>query len=185
MGAINAVANLAVEGEIAILSINSPPVNALSRQVRESIITGIKEAIDNSAVKAIVLICEGKTFIAGADITEFDKPPQPPSLIDAQGVMENSPKPIIAAIHGTALGGGLGGAAGAVIGEAVGGREGAIIGGALGGGVGAAAGYDNERDGRRARDGVRYEERGYYYEDGRRYRGSDFCPPGQAKKGRC
>ncbi len=107
MGAINAVANLAVEGEIAILSINSPPVNALSRQVRESIITGIKEAIDNSAVKAIVLICEGKTFIAGADITEFDKPPQPPSLIDAQGVMENSPKPIIAAIHGTALGGGL------------------------------------------------------------------------------
>lgn len=85
----------------------------------------------------------------------------------------------------TALGGGLGGAAGAAIGEAVGGREGAIIGGALGGGVGAAAGYDNERDGRRARDGVRYEERGYYYEDGRRYRSSDFCPPGQAKKGRC
>ena len=73
-----------------------------------------------------------------------------------------------------------------VIGEAVGGREGAIIGGALGGGVGAAAGYDNERDGRRARDGARYEERGYYYEDGRRrYRDSDFCPPGQAKKGRC
>jgi hypothetical protein len=85
----------------------------------------------------------------------------------------------------TALGGGLGGAAGAAIGEAVGGREGAIIGGALGGGVGAAAGYDNERDNRRARDDVRYEERRYYYEDGRRDRGSDFCPPGQAKKGRC
>ncbi len=86
----------------------------------------------------------------------------------------------------TAIGGGLGGAAGAVIGEAVGGREGAIIGGALGGGVGAAAGYDNERDGRRVRDGRRYEERGDYYEDYRRRpRGSDFCPPGQAKKGRC
>ena len=86
----------------------------------------------------------------------------------------------------TAIGGAVGGAAGAVIGEAVRGREGAIIGGALGGGVGAAAGYDNERDGRRARDGARYEERGYYYEDGRRrYRDSDFCPPGQAKKGRC
>lgn len=84
----------------------------------------------------------------------------------------------------TALGGGLGGAAGAVIGEAVGGREGAIIGGAVGGGVGAAVGYDNERDSRRER--ARYEERRYYYEDGRRYeRGSDFCPPGQAKKGRC
>ena len=57
---------------------------------------------------------------------------------------------------------------------------------ALGGGVGAAAGYDNERDSRRVREGARYEERSYYYEDGRRrYRDSDFCPPGQAKKGRC
>lgn len=85
----------------------------------------------------------------------------------------------------TALGGGLGGAAGAVIGEAVGGREGAIIGGALGGGVGAAAGYDNERDGRRVREGTRYEERRYYKDGRRSYREGDFCPPGQAKKGRC
>jgi 3-hydroxyacyl-CoA dehydrogenase len=107
MGAINAVANVAVEGEIAILSINSPPVNALSQQVREGIVRGMKEAIDNSAVKAVVLICEGKTFIAGADITEFGKPPQTPSLVDAEDAIENSPKPVIAAIHGTALGGGL------------------------------------------------------------------------------
>ncbi len=83
----------------------------------------------------------------------------------------------------TAIGGAVGGAAGAVIGEAVGGREGAIIGGAIGGGVGAAAGYDNERDDRRYRERERYEERRYYYEGDRR-RG-DFCPPGQAKKGRC
>jgi 3-hydroxyacyl-CoA dehydrogenase len=107
MGAINAVANLAVEGEIGILSINSPPVNALSQQVREGIVKGMKEAVDNSAVKAVVLICEGKTFIAGADITEFGKPPQAPSLVDAEDAIENSPKPVIAAIHGTALGGGL------------------------------------------------------------------------------
>ncbi len=107
MGAINAVANLAVEGEIGILSINSPPVNALSQPVRESIVKGMKEAIDNSAVKAIVLICEGRTFIAGADITEFGKPPQAPSLVEAEDAIENSPKPVIAAIHGTALGGGL------------------------------------------------------------------------------
>ena len=107
MGAINAVANVAIEGEIAILSINSPPVNALSQQVREGIVRGMKEAIDASAVKAIVLICEGKTFIAGADITEFGKPPQAPSLVDAEDAIENSPKPVIAAIHGTALGGGL------------------------------------------------------------------------------
>jgi 3-hydroxyacyl-CoA dehydrogenase len=107
MGAINAVANLAVEGEIGILSINSPPVNALSQQVREGIVKGMKDAIDNAAIKAIVLICEGKTFIAGADITEFGKPPQAPSLVEAEDAIENSPKPVIAAIHGTALGGGL------------------------------------------------------------------------------
>ena len=107
MGAINAVANLAVEGEIAILSINSPPVNALSQQVREGIVKAMKEAVDNTAVKAIVLICEGKTFIAGADITEFGKPPQAPSLVEVEDAIENSPKPVIAAIHGTALGGGL------------------------------------------------------------------------------
>jgi 3-hydroxyacyl-CoA dehydrogenase len=107
MGAINAVATVAVEGAVAIVSINSPPVNALSQQVREGIIRNLKEAVDNSAVKAIVLICEGKTFIAGADITEFGKPPVAPSIVDVENAIENSPKPVIAAIHGTALGGGL------------------------------------------------------------------------------
>jgi 3-hydroxyacyl-CoA dehydrogenase len=107
MGAINAVADLAIDGEIAVLTLNSPPVNALSQQVRDGIAKGVKQAIDASAVKAIVLICEGKTFIAGADITEFGKPPQAPSLFDVEEVIESSPKPVVAAIHGTALGGGL------------------------------------------------------------------------------
>lgn len=107
MGAINAVTNLAVEGDIGILTINSPPVNALSQQVRDGIQKGINQAIADTAVKAIVLICDGKTFIAGADITEFGKPPQAPSLVDVEDAIENSPKPVIAAIHGTALGGGL------------------------------------------------------------------------------
>jgi len=107
MGAVNAVADLAVEGEIAILTLNSPPVNALSQQVREGIANGMKQAVADGAVKAIVLYCEGKTFIAGADITEFGKPPLPPSLVDVEDAIENSPKPVIAAIHGTALGGGL------------------------------------------------------------------------------
>ena len=107
MGAINAVTDLAVEGEIAVLTVNSPPVNALSQQVRDGIVKGMQQAVGNAAVKAIVLICDGRTFIAGADITEFGKPPQAPSLHDVCDTIENSSKPVVAAIHGTALGGGL------------------------------------------------------------------------------
>jgi 3-hydroxyacyl-CoA dehydrogenase len=107
MVAINAVVDLAVEGEIGVLTLNNPPVNALSQQLRAGIVQGMQQAIDNSAIKAVVLICEGKTFIAGADITEFGKPPQSPSLIDVEDSIENSPKPVIGAVHGTALGGGF------------------------------------------------------------------------------
>jgi 3-hydroxyacyl-CoA dehydrogenase len=107
MGAINAVTALTVEDEIAILSLDSPPVNALSQQVREGIVNGMQQAIANAAVKAVVLICEGRTFIAGADITEFGRPMRAPSLYDVEDAVEHSPKPVIAALHGTALGGGL------------------------------------------------------------------------------
>jgi 3-hydroxyacyl-CoA dehydrogenase len=107
MGNINDVADLSTEGEIAVLTLNSPPVNALSAPVREGIFEGIKKAAADSAVKAIVLICDGRTFIAGADITEFGKKPTGPSLFDAQDMIENASVPVIAAIHGTALGGGL------------------------------------------------------------------------------
>ncbi|HEX5688718.1 MAG TPA: hypothetical protein VFX76_01895, partial [Roseiflexaceae bacterium] len=75
MVAINAVTRLAFEGEVAILAIDSPPVNALSQLVRAGVVEGMKLAIAASGARAIVLICEGKTFIAGADITEFGKPP--------------------------------------------------------------------------------------------------------------
>ncbi|WP_422562369.1 3-hydroxyacyl-CoA dehydrogenase NAD-binding domain-containing protein [Parvibaculum sedimenti] len=104
---MNEVGDLTIEGDVGVLTLNSPPVNALSAPVRTAINDGIKAAIDNPAVKAIVLICDGKTFIAGADITEFGKAPSGPSLFDAQAMIENAPKPVIAAIHGTALGGGL------------------------------------------------------------------------------
>lgn len=107
MASINAVVDLIVEGEIAILSINSPPVNALSHSVREGIVAGMKQAIADANAKAIVLMCEGRTFIAGADITEFGKPLRAPTLLDVEASIENSPKPVVAAIHGTALGGGL------------------------------------------------------------------------------
>jgi 3-hydroxyacyl-CoA dehydrogenase len=107
MPALNAVVHLATDGDIAILSVNYPPVNALSQQVRAGLLDGVRQAIGDAAVRAIVLICDGKTFIAGADITEFGKPIQPPMLVDVEEAFESSPKPVVAAIHGTALGGGL------------------------------------------------------------------------------
>ena len=107
MAAVNAVADLTLEGDIAVLTINSPPVNALSERVREGIRYGIQRAEADPAAKAIVLICDGRTFIAGADISEFGKPLSGVSLPEAQATIENCTKPVIAAIHGTALGGGL------------------------------------------------------------------------------
>ena len=107
MSTINDVTKLEVKDNIAILTLNSPPVNALSAPVREGLDKGIRKAIKDSRVDAIILICTGRTFIAGADISEFGKEPKGPSLFEVQDELENSPKPIIAAIHGTALGGGL------------------------------------------------------------------------------
>ena len=107
MTAINDVASLALDGDIAVLSLNSPPVNALSAGIRDGLALGVKQATSNPAVKAVVLICEGKTFIAGADISEFGKPPKGTSLFDALNAIEGASVPVIAAIHGTALGGGL------------------------------------------------------------------------------
>jgi 3-hydroxyacyl-CoA dehydrogenase len=107
MTALNAVTDLTVDNGVAVLTLNSPPVNALSSPVREGIVNGIAAALGDTSVKAVVLICEGKTFIAGADISEFGKPPKGPSLFDALSAVENATVPVIAAIHGTALGGGL------------------------------------------------------------------------------
>jgi 3-hydroxyacyl-CoA dehydrogenase len=105
--AINAVTSLDLAGDVAVLTVNSPPVNALSVTVRDGLYRGFEAAIADPAVRAIVLICAGRTFIAGADISEFGKPPLDPSLFAVIDRIEASPKPVIAAIHGTALGGGL------------------------------------------------------------------------------
>ena len=107
MNAINSVTQLRTDGRVAIVSINFPPVNALSAAVRDGIHGAMQAAQQNPAIDAIVLICEGSTFIAGADITEFGKPPSGASLGEVQRIIEESPKPVVAAIHGTALGGGL------------------------------------------------------------------------------
>jgi 3-hydroxyacyl-CoA dehydrogenase len=91
---------------IGVITVNSPPVNALSHAVREGIQNALLQAQGDES-DAIMLICEGRTFIAGADITEFGKPPQSPWLPEVLSTIENSKKLVVAAIHGTALGGGF------------------------------------------------------------------------------
>jgi 3-hydroxyacyl-CoA dehydrogenase len=107
MTAISQSVSLDRRGRIAVLTVDNPPVNALSQHVRAGLHEGLRQAIADPAVAAIVIACAGRTFIAGADISEFGKPPQPPALAEVQSAIEQSPKPVVAAIHGTALGGGL------------------------------------------------------------------------------
>ena len=95
------------EGRIGILTVNNPPVNALAAAVRDGIKSGVEAFGQDPAIDAIVLIGSGRTFIAGADIREFGKPPQGANLNDVIATMENCPKIIVAALHGTPLGGGL------------------------------------------------------------------------------
>src|SRR5919197_323148 len=107
MTAITQSVDLDRRGRVAVLTVNNPPVNALSHHVRKGLHDGLKQAIGDGAAQAIVIVCGGRTFIAGADITEFGKPPAPPSLHDVLDLIEGNAKPVVAAIHGTALGGGL------------------------------------------------------------------------------
>ena len=91
MSNINEVTTLDIKNEVAVITLNSPPVNALSANVREGLNEGVSSAINDESVKSIVIICEGRTFIAGADITEFGQAPKGPSLYEVQDTIENSP----------------------------------------------------------------------------------------------
>src|SRR6476659_2118913 len=94
-------------GDVLVILSDNPPVNALSTAVRRGLVDAIAEAEADESVRAVVIACEGQTFFAGADISEFGKPPQQPWLPAVVDTIENCSKPVVAAIHGTALGGGL------------------------------------------------------------------------------
>jgi 3-hydroxyacyl-CoA dehydrogenase len=94
------------EGEIGVITIDNPPVNAISHPVRAGLLAAVEHAARDDS-RAVVVLGAGRTFIAGADITELGQPPQAPSLPDVLDALEGLPKPVVAAIHGSALGGGL------------------------------------------------------------------------------
>lgn len=96
-----------IAGRVAVLTIDNPPVNALGHAVREGIVAGMERAAADENADAIVLIGAGRTFPAGADIREFDQPSREPHLVAVIDRLDTIEKPIVAAIHGTALGGGL------------------------------------------------------------------------------
>src|SRR5436309_1489210 len=92
------------DDRIAVIVVDNPPVNALKHEVRAGLVEGLREA-RSSGARAVVIACAGRTFLAGADITEFGKPSQPPSLLDVIDAIEAMPIPTVAALHGTPLGG--------------------------------------------------------------------------------
>ncbi|GAB2801648.1 3-hydroxyacyl-CoA dehydrogenase NAD-binding domain-containing protein [Halomonas shantousis] len=101
------VVSYAREGQVGVITVNYPPVNALSHAVRSGLLDALHQGQADDEAKALLLVCEGRTFVAGADIREFGKPMQEPGLPSVIDAFENSSKPIVAALHGTALGGGL------------------------------------------------------------------------------
>jgi 3-hydroxyacyl-CoA dehydrogenase len=101
------VVDYQLKNTVAVITINNPPVNALSQVLREGLVENIERFNTDTQARAAIIICAGRTFIAGADISEFNKPPLDPVLPEVIAKIESSTKLIVAAIHGTALGGGF------------------------------------------------------------------------------
>ena len=93
--------------DVAVITVDNPPVNALSQPVRQGLVDAVSQLQGDDDLKAAVLICAGRTFIAGADIKEFGQPPKEPFLPDVVLILGRSVKPVVAAMHGTVLGGGF------------------------------------------------------------------------------
>ncbi len=102
-------ADYKVHGDVAVISLNNPPVNGLGLATRQAIADGVEKAVADKAVKAIVLTGQGKAFSGGADIREFGSPKaiQEPNLLSVIALIENCSKPVVAAVHTVAMGGGL------------------------------------------------------------------------------
>ena len=102
-------ADYSTQGDIAIISLNNPPVNGLGLSTRLGIVHALQQALDDASIKAVVLTGQGKAFSGGADIKEFGTPKavQDPNLLSVILAIENSPKPVVAAVHTVAMGGGL------------------------------------------------------------------------------
>ncbi|HUD96498.1 MAG TPA: enoyl-CoA hydratase-related protein, partial [Woeseiaceae bacterium] len=94
-------------GRIGLVIVDNPPVNAISQPVRQGLRDCFRQAAEDTSIDAVVLLCDGRTFIAGADLAEFDAPIVEPTCHQVFSVIEGMDKPIIAALHGTTLGGGL------------------------------------------------------------------------------
>src|SRR5258708_37212705 len=95
------------DGDVVVITIDNPPVNAMKYEVRAGLLDLVSRASRDAAVSAIVIACAGRTFVAGADITEFGKPPRQPTGIAVIEAIEASRKPVIAAVPGTPPGAGL------------------------------------------------------------------------------
>jgi 3-hydroxyacyl-CoA dehydrogenase len=104
---VSELVSLRNDGDIAVIAIDNPPVNALSHAMRAGLVALVSQARSDASTAAIVIVCAGRTFIAGADISEFGKPAHEPTTLDVISAIEASEKPVIAAMHGTPLGGGL------------------------------------------------------------------------------
>src|SRR5260221_11656883 len=101
------IVTLAMDGDVAVITVRNPPVNTITAAVREGLFTAVSSIRARAGVSAVVLVCEGRTFFSGADIGEFSGPPKEAEFRDLFRQIEQLPMPVVAGMHGVVLGGGL------------------------------------------------------------------------------